>query len=47
MATISLQDAKVGGFKTVTEATTLKVTDNGKTVLLDAAAGVTVTLPAL
>jgi hypothetical protein len=45
--TISLADAKIGGFKTVSAAETLKVTDSGKTILLDAAAGATITLPAL
>ena len=47
MATISFQEAKIGTFKTVSAAETLSITDNGKTILLDAAAGATITLPAL
>lgn len=45
--TNQFSDAKIGVFKTVSAAETLKAVDTGKTILLDAAAGATVTLPAL
>ena len=45
--TVSYADKKIGAVKVISAATTLAVTDSGKTCYLDAAAGATVTLPAL
>lgn len=45
--TVLYADKKSGAIKTVTGATTLTSNDSGKTIVLDAAAGATVTLPAL
>lgn len=45
--TVLYADKKSGAVKTVAAAETLSVTDSGKTIILDAAAGATITLPAL
>lgn len=45
--TVLYADKKSGAVKTVSAAETLSISDSGKTIYLDAAAGATVTLPAL
>ena len=45
--TVLYADQKIGAVKTVSSAETLSIVDSGKTILLDASAGATITLPAL
>lgn len=45
--TVLYADKKSGAVKTVSAAETLSSNDSGKTIILDAAAGATITLPAL